>query len=60
MAIPGSAFAQISGEYELQSSVNSTLSLKLDMKVCTFITEAKIFRKCLNLGSELTFRNPNN
>ncbi|KAF4793725.1 nuclear inhibitor of protein phosphatase 1 isoform X1 [Turdus rufiventris] len=32
LAIPGSAFAQISGEYELQSSVNSTLSLKLDMK----------------------------
>lgn len=35
LAIPGDAFTQISGEYELQSSANSTLSLKLDMKVCT-------------------------
>lgn len=60
MAIPGNAFMQISGECELQTSANSTLSLKLDMKVCTVVTEAKIFRKWLNLGSESTFRNPSN
>jgi len=36
--IPGNDRTQISGEDELLNSGNSTLSLKLGMKVCTVVT----------------------